>query len=29
MALAKAFPEVYQYELDEPTTVRATFVPFT
>lgn len=29
MALAKAFPETYQYELNEPTTVRTTFVTFT
>lgn len=29
MALAKAFPEIYQYELNEPTTVSATFVTFT
>lgn len=29
MALAKAFPETYQYELNEPTTVRSTFVTFT
>lgn len=28
MALAKAFPEIYQYELNEPTPVGATFVTF-
>lgn len=29
MALAKAFPEIYQYELNEPTAVRTTFLTFT
>lgn len=26
MALAKAFPDTYQYELNEPTSVSATLV---
>lgn len=28
MALAKAFPDTYQYELNEPTSVSATLVAF-
>lgn len=26
MALAKAFPEIYQYELNEPTTVSISYI---
>lgn len=28
MALGKAFPDTYQYELNEPTSVSATLVTF-